>query len=221
MKFSSWLMAALISSQPALAQMVEVQDENPPVGKERATEYFKERKAAEPAPAPRAAANPGSTPRHLMIHAGTFVSDQGFKWGDGSESNIGRFNAGVTYRMGEWVNSMDWSIRIDFMSYKVTKDEAEEDARKLSLSAIITFPDANSRFPLYFGGGIGPGFFIKQLDNESPVTLDYSLLVGARFHDVIESTGFMIESGLKNHLHLFSDGQFNGVYVNVGCVFAF
>ncbi len=219
MKIRISLLAALICAQPALAQIVEVPDETPPaVGKERATEYFKERKAAD-AKAPRA--SQGATPRHLMIHAGTFVSDQGFKWGDGSETNIGRFNAGVTYRMGEWINSMDWSLRVDFMSYKVTKDFAEEDARKLSFSALITFPDSNSRFPLYFGGGIGPGFFIKQIDNESPMTFDYSILVGARFHDVIESTGFMIESGLKNHLHLFSDGQFNGVYVNVGCVFAF
>lgn len=229
MMFRTLTLAALFCSLPAWAQLVEVPEEKvpaestPATGKERATEYFQSRKnSGQQAPRSSAAsANHEATPRFLMIHAGTYVSDQGFKWGDGTDNNIGRFNAGVTYRFGEWVNSMDWMLRIDYSGYKVQKNGGEQDARKLGVSAILTFPDANSRFPLYFGGGLGPGFFIKQLDGESALTLDYSLIVGARFLDVIENTGFMIESGLKNHLHLLSDGQFNGVYVNVGCVFAF
>jgi hypothetical protein len=47
------------------------------------------------------------------------------------------------------------------------------------------------------------------------------LVAGARFLNVIDTMGFMIETGLKNHIHLLSDGQFNGVFVNVGTVFTF
>jgi hypothetical protein len=62
---------------------------------------------------------------------------------------------------------------------------------------------------------------IKQIADESILALDYSLVAGARFLNVIDTMGFMIETGLKNHIHLLSDGQFNGVFVNVGTVFTF
>ncbi len=214
--------AALFCAGPGVfAQIVEVPEERveaektPATGKERATEYFQSRKA----PAAKKSTNPDATPRFLMVHVGTFLSDQSFKWGDVDERNVGRFNAGVTYRMGEWVNSMDWALRMEYTTYKVPDGGGEEDAGKISFSGIITFPDANSRFPLYFGGGLGAGFFVQQLDNKSPISLDYSLLLGARFYDVFENTGLMAETGLKNHLMF--DGQFNGVFLNVGCVFAF
>lgn len=220
MKLRVFAIAALLCAMPAWAQMVEVPEERveaektPATGKERATEYFKERKST-----PAKSTSPDATPRFLMVHLGTFVSDQSFQWGDVDEKNVGRFNFGVTYRMGEWVNSMDWALRMEYTTYKVPDGFGEEDAGKISFSGIITFPDANSRFPLYFGGGLGAGFFVQQLDGKSPIALDYTLLLGARFFDVFDDTGLMIETGLKNHL-MFA-GQFNGVFINAGCVFAF
>ncbi|MGE4133011.1 MAG: hypothetical protein AB7F86_15325 [Bdellovibrionales bacterium] len=211
------LLALMFLTWSGWAQMVEVQDDDAPteeVGKEKAQDYFKARKTTK---ATSSSTEPGATPRFLMVHLGGYFSDQGYKWGDGDQSNLGRLNAGVTYRMGEWVNSMDFSMRIDYSGYSLE----EGDARKLSFGGIITFPDANANFPLYFGIGLGMGFFIKQVNEESALALDYSVLAGARFRDIIGKTGFMVESGLKNHLHLLSDGQFNGVYVNVGCVWAF
>ena len=86
---------------------------------------------------------------------------------------------------------------------------------------MLTFPDANSQFPLYFGLGVGPGFFIKQLESRSSLALDYQLIVGARFMNVFDQLGFMVESGLKNAALLGTPGQYNGVFVNVGTVFAF
>jgi hypothetical protein len=86
---------------------------------------------------------------------------------------------------------------------------------------MIFFPDANSRFPLYFGGGAGLGVFFKQLENESALSFDYQLVAGARFFDLIDNFGLMIETGMKNHILLFSDGQFNGVFLTVGGVFNF
>lgn len=132
-------------------------------------------------------------------------------------SDIGKLNAGVTYRVGEWVNSMDMNMRVEYTSY----DLGVGSARKLSFSGLITFPDANSRFPLYFGAGAGAGFFIKQVNKESALAFDYQLVAGARFMNVIENVGFSFETGLKNHIHMLSDGQFNGVFVNLGTVFAF
>lgn len=206
--------------------MVEVPEQNAQPPKEKAGEYFKARQE-EKKEAPRATSS-DAAPRYLALHIGTFFSDQGYAWGYEDQDDIGKLDFGVDYRMGEWVNSMDWHMRINYTSYSLKEGSTgiEGDARKLSLGAILTFPDVNSKFPLYFGAGLGAGFFIKQVEDdkdngESPLALDYSVLAGARFFNVVGSTGFMVETGLKNHLLLSSDGQFNGVYVNAGCVFAF
>lgn len=213
------LILALVGST-TWAQLVEVPEEKgPQAPKEKATEYFKTRKE-EQTPSNNKASAPSSeaAPRFLALHIGTFFSDQAYRWGEKNYDDVGGLNAGVDYRMGEWVNSMDWALRIDYTSYDITGEGA---ARKLSFGAILTFPDVNSQFPLYFGVGGGAGFFIKQLEDESPIALDYSLLLGARFFNLFQNTGLMIETGLKNHLLLSSDGQFNGVYVNVGTVHNF
>lgn len=217
----------LFASLPALAQMVEVQDapaqdapaaKSPATGKKKAGTYFQTRKNAKSNESSRApAADTGAAPHYLALHAGGFFSDQGYNWGHGKQEDIGKFNIGVTYRMGEWVNSMDFALRFEYTSYSLD----EGDARKISVVPVLMFPDASSKFPLYFGAGIGPGFFIKQLNKESAIAADYQLFAGARFLNVIDQVGFMVETGLKNHLQLFSDGQYNGVYVNVGAVFNF
>lgn len=214
MGLHSLLLVMFLAGSSAYAQMVEVPEEKP---KEKAAEYFKARQEEAPAKAAPVRSVDGA-PRFLALHVGTYLSDQAYAWGVENHDDVGRFNAGVDYRMGEWVNTMDWAMRIDYSSYSL---DGEGSARKLSIGAILTFPDVNSGFPLYFGVGAGAGFFIKQLDDESPLALDYSLLLGARFHNVIGSTGLMIETGLKNHLLAFSDGQFNGVYVNVGTIHSF
>lgn len=216
----SALLCLLLASNTALAQMVEVQDndEAPATGKGRATEYFQKRPANKPAgESSRGPAENGATPRYLAIHVGTFFMSDAYAWGNGNQDNKGKLNAGLTYRLGEWVNSMDFALRVDYTTY----DLNEGQARKLSINALFTFPDANSQFPLYFGVGVGPGFMMKQISDESIVVLDYSLVGGARFLNVIDKLGFMTEIGIKNHLHLLSNGQFNGVFFNVGTVFAF
>lgn len=213
------ILALFMVSMPAFAQMVEVQDNNetPTTGKEKAREYFTDRKANSPSPERRPTQESAGGPRYLALHIGSFFTSQAYKWGDGDQDDKAKLNAGVTYRLGEWVNSMDLAFRFDYTNFQFD----EGSARKLSAGVIITFPDASSRFPLYFGGGLGAGFLIKQINDESALALDYSLIAGARFLNVIESIGFMVETGLKNHLHLLSDGQFNGVFINVGTVFNF
>ena len=154
----SYLIALLMLSGTAFGQAVEVKDApaQPATGKEAAGEYFKARKVDDSAR--RVAGDGGATPRYLAVHVGSFFTSQAYKWGEGDQDDPGKLNFGVTYRMGEWVNSMDLAFRFDYTNYEFD----EGNARKLSFGGILTFPDSNSRFPLYFGGGLGAGFFIKK-----------------------------------------------------------
>jgi hypothetical protein len=159
-----------------------------------------------------------SADHYLALHGGWFVSNNSYKWGvPENQENIGRWNLGVTYRMGEWINSMDLLMRFDVSRFVL----AEGGVTKFSFLPLITFPDASSRFPLYFGAGAGIGFFGTQLAGESSLALDYQLLAGARFFNVWDLTGLFIEGGIKNHLHLLSDGQYNGTFITTGLLFTF
>lgn len=184
------------------------------VGDEAATDYFRQRKSNS-----RTVSSVSSTgDRYLALLFGTFTNDKVYDWGDESnEKDIGDLTFGVTYRIGEWTSSMDLLFRAEFMAYELKEGRPV----KLSIMPIIAFPDARSRFPLYFGAGIGPGVYLKQIDDESDLSLDYQLLMGARFFDVWDSIGLIFETGLKNHVHLLTDGQAKGTYFSVGTVFDF
>jgi len=204
-------------------------EETPPrVGRRAAAKYFEKRDPDSEEPQPKqeethssASGLNGPNDHYLAIHFGKMMSSVAYDWGnDAKQTNVGDWTAGVTYRMGEWKNSMDLNLRVDFISYKIDAN-GETKPLKMSLLPLITFPDATSRFPLYFGFGIGPGVFFRQADNEATLSLDYQLIAGARFFDVVDSTGFFIETGLKNHLQLWNSGQFNGTFLSAGAVFTF
>lgn len=197
----------LFASSGGLAQQ-------PEVGREAAARYF----GASAPSARNPAAQMGPEDHYLALHVGRFMGTEAWQWsGDGRTQDLGASSVGVTYRMYEWRNSMDLNIRIDFNEYRV----AGEKPLKMTLMPLITFPDASARFPLYFGMGAGLGVFFRQVKDESPLALDIQLIMGARFFDIFENTGFFIESGLKNHLHLTTDGQFNGTFLTGGAVFTF
>lgn len=159
-----------------------------------------------------------SDAHYLAVHGGVFVSDTAYKWSrPDQQDNIGTWNFGVTYRVGEWVNSMDLNLRVDLARIAPSAGPTT----KLSFLPVVTFPDAGSRFPLYFGIGAGLGIFTNQIDGESSLTLDYQLLAGARFFNLWGQTGLFVEGGLKNSLFLLSDGQFNATFVAGGLVFTF
>lgn len=222
---------------PLLIILMGFQDfsraEAPPrVGRGAAAKYFEKRApdAAEEPPIyieeaggsenlPQNSAGPSD--HYLALHFGKMMSSTAYEWGSGNkQTDVGNFTAGVTYRVGEWRNSMDLNIRIDFIEYEVAGD-GEPKPLKMSLLPLITFPDAASKFPLYFGFGVGPGVFFRQTDREASLSLDYQLIAGTRFFDVVENAGFFIETGLKNHLHLWNSGQFNGTFLAAGAVFTF
>jgi hypothetical protein len=177
------------------------------VGREAAGKFFK-----------RETASMSSDDHYLSIHFGKFMESSAWEWGQKErQDNVGNYQLGITYKVDKFTDTMDWNIRIEGTEY----DVAGEKPFKLSFVPIILFPEATSKFPLYFGAGAGLGVFFRQVKEESYLAFDYQLLMGARFFDVYENAGFFIESGIKNHLLLLTSGQFNSVFLSLGAVFSF
>ncbi|WP_253696895.1 hypothetical protein [Bdellovibrio bacteriovorus] len=206
----------LIMILPLLVSSVAMaQESQPVVGRDAAAKYFQKR---EPSQNYGGGYGGGPQDHYLALHVGRYMGSQSYDWGkNGQEDDVGKMNFGVTYRVGEWQNSMDLNLRLDYTEF----DVGGETPSKLSFLPLLTFPDASSRFPLYFGAGVGLGVFFKQASSKSALSLDYQLVAGARFFDIFENTGFFIEAGLKNHILLLSSGQFNGTFLAGGLVFTF
>jgi hypothetical protein len=192
--------------------------EAPRVGRKAAARYFEANPESNRDPAQSDYNNSSATGESLlMIHAGAFTESTSYKWqGDPKQTGIGKATYGVTYLYDHW-GKIDTNIRLDFIEFKLGEDRAT----KLSLMPLWTFPMAETRFPLYFGFGAGVGIFFTQIEGESNLSLDYQLLAGARFLDIIDNLGAFVEYGLKNHLHLLSDGQYNSTALSGGVVFTF
>lgn len=230
------LLMLMILSTSSLAQIEVYDDESgsrtaPKTGRDAAADYFIKRKQAQSKrpiegeesrrfvksePHVRRSVASGDD-RFLYLSAGVFFDNESYAWGDEDQEDVANLTAGVTYRIGEWVRSMDMSFRADLTSY----DLDEGDALKISMMPVITFPDARSGFPLYFGAGGGLGVFFRQIDDESNLSFDYTILAGVRIMEVIEGMGVLAEVGVKNHILLLSDGQFNGAYFSIGSAFEF
>lgn len=190
--------------------------ESPPmVGRKAASKYFRPRAEDQES---RSIANEPVGERYLALHIGSYLETEAFYWSGSQKLNdVGRLTMGVTYLLGEWISGVDLHFRADLNSYELN----EHKALKLTFMPVLIFPDAKSHFPLYFGAGVGPGIFFRQVGDESPIALDLQLFAGWRFLNLAENIGFFIETGLKNHVHLLSDGQLNGVYLALGSVFTF
>src|SRR6185312_1970003 len=186
--------------------------DQPHVGRKAAAKYFQgETNQTDPT----AASSSGSTSHMLMLGVGAFVSSHAYNW-DNGDSNAGRASYGITYLLDTWA-SMDVNLRLDFNEYQLQ----DTHPIKLSILPLLTFPMAESKFPVYFGVGAGPGVFFKQANGYSNLSIDYQLVAGVRFFDLYENLGAFAEFGLKNHILLTSGGQFNGTALTVGAVFTF
>jgi hypothetical protein len=191
-------------------------------GEGAARQYFLERKqrgtSMGGARAPSSVGGGGSGSRYMALQAGTFVNDKQYRWGNKDHaSDVGDLILSVSYRMGQWQNSMDLLLRTEFTTYDIDG----QSPKKLSILPVITFPDVESDFPLYFGAGAGAGIFFKQVNSESDLSLDYQLIVGGRFLNMWENGGLVVETGLKGSVFLASSGQFNGVFITAGAGFTF
>jgi hypothetical protein len=153
----------------------------------------------------------------MALGVSTYASSKAYKWGVNNEQDVAKTGLDMTYRLTQDYELFDEIIRVSYNTYR----PANQKAAKMSFLYGITFPDATSKFPLYFGIAAGPGIFFNQLDGESTVALDYQMFLGLRLFNLFESTGFFVEGGIKNHLHLTSDGQLNGTYISAGAIFTF
>ncbi len=216
--------SALFLALSLILGFQSTQAATPKVGKKAAARYFQGEAGASPEPQPQTNRAPSNieslTPEDHFLTFGfsNYLSSDSYRWGkNGSEDKVGKWGLDMMYRTTQFSNTIDGAIRVSYNEFEV--DQAR--ASKISFMYAITLPDAGSQFPLYFGAAAGPGVFLKQLPDESPLSLDYQLYLGLRLFNIMDKTGFYVEGGLKNHLQLTSDGQLNGTFVSAGAVFAF
>ncbi len=155
--------------------------------------------------------------RYLMLGFGTFLNDKEWSWGAAHQDNVGSMMFDVTYRINEFANSFDLWFRAQYLTYNLTGGSAGQ----LAMMPIIAFPNARSGFPMYFGGGLGPGIFLKQINSSGDLGLNYVVLAGARFPNLFGSGGLYMEVGYQGLVNLLSVGQQQGVYLSAGGVFLF
>lgn len=201
----------------SLSFIETVYAQQPRVGRKAAAQYFQKEVEPSKETYTEERAGSGGGDRLLMLHIGGYSQSTSYSWKDSEKrGGVGKATYGITYLYDQW-SGLDVNVRFDFNEYRLDS----ERATKLSLLPIWTFPNAETRFPLYFGAGAGLGIYFTQIPEESNISLDYQLLAGVRFMDLIENFGAFIEFGMKNHLHLLSDGQFNGTALSAGAVFSF
>lgn len=196
----------------------------PKVGRKAAERYFQKERAAERRGVSSennvsASSYSGKGTDHYMaLGFGTFSESTAYNWGQkGKEEKIGKWGADLTYRFSEQEYLFDQALKVSYYQYQPTL----EDLSKLSFLWAITLPEAGSQFPIYFGAAAGVGMFLKQISQESLISLDYQLFLGLRSFNIFGSMGLYVEGGMRNHLHVTSDGQFNGTFLSLGSVFVF
>lgn len=215
------LLYSILASSMLITAPLPAFAAGPIVGKKAASKYFGRSTANEIEEQNTDIKGEGHRERNnsemLMLSLGSYLNSTSYAWkGEDKRDNVGQLNYGVTYLFDSW-GKLDTNLRMDFSEYKIDGDRA----RKLSVLPVWTFPSVESRFPLYFGFGLGLGVFFSQLPDESNLSFDYQLIAGARFMDLFQNIGFFAELAQKNHLHLLSDGQFNGTALTAGAVFSF
>lgn len=201
----------------SVAQNSSGKEAAPKTGKQKAQEYFQADAEKSKQNGSSSEGPVGADDHYLALHVGQFMQSETWLWGQKEkQKDNGKGSFGVTYRFDEW-GQTDLNVRFELNEFSVV----DQKPLKFSILPIILFPEAGSKFPLYFGAGAGLGVFLKQVEGESNLSFDYQIFMGARFFNVYGSSGFFIETGLKNHLLLLSDGQFNGTYLSLGALFTF
>ena len=174
------------------------------VGREAAQKYFKSD-----------ANKSNDSSGVLMIHYGIFVNSDAYSWGNTSPvDGAGLTTFGVTGSLEEW-HGFDLNLRADLINYNL----GSQGAQQLVVLPVLTFPRAETKFPLYFGAGLGPGIFTQQISNKSVLAANYELLIGARFMHLYEGVGVFVEGAMKNNFFALSTGQFIGTALEFGFVF--
>ncbi len=190
----------------------------PNVGREAAREFMKKSNYPERVTASEASSGIGPSDHFVGLQVGRFLNSEAYEWAQKEKAeNVGKTNFALTYLVSQYYSGFDLSMRLEATNYQIR----EWDTQKLSFLAAMSFPEVQTQFPLYFGAALGPAVFSRQVPDESVLALDYQLYMGLRFFDVWDSVGLNFEGGIKNHVHLLTNGQLNGNFLALGTVFLF
>ncbi len=200
------LLFLILACLPTGAMAVET-------GKTAAMKYFtKKSKRQVVTRAPARASTSGALvgDQILAVAVGSLVNTQSYNWAE--ESTPG-WNVEAFYqRAGD--GYFGHGYHLDLQKFA----SGNEELTKLSFLFSLTFPRRLS-FPVYIGVAAGPGYFLKQKENESHFAFDYKGYVGLRLNQV--HSQYFVQSGVKNHVHVLSDGQFIGWFVSSGVAYTF
>lgn len=178
-------------------------------GKGAAMKYFSKKPSAQIRTSP-AQTKPTGDSGLMAFSVGTLVSSKSYQW---LGNDFQGWNVDIGYRPA----SKGYFGRSYHLEYQKFTDVVEE-LSKMSFLMSFSFPRRLS-FPVYVGIAAGPGFFFKQKDDESEFTFDYKAYLGVRLNQA--HSQYFIQSGVKNHVHMLSDGQFIGWFVSSGVAYKF
>ena len=181
-------------------------------GKAAAMKYFtKGQRSVSSVPAPSAgAAASGVSEQLLAISVGSLINTKSYHW---SEQELAGWNIEAFYQR----NTSGYFGQGYHLELQKFATDSEEFS-KISFLLSFSFPRRLS-FPVYLGVAAGPGFFLKQQEGESEFALDYKAWLGLRLNE--KHSQYFLHSGVKNHVHVLSDGQFVGWFVSSGVAYKF
>lgn len=176
-------------------------------GKEAAMKYFT--KSSKRQLASRSVVDPGNS-NLLAMAVGSLVDSKSYQWTD---NQLSGWNAEIFYHnASEGYFGKGYHLELQKFASE------DEEFSKVSFLLSFTFPRRLS-FPVYLGVAGGPGYFTKQLRGESAFSFDYKAYLGFRLNEI--HSQYFVQAGIKNHVHVLSDGQFNGWFVSSGVAYRF
>ncbi len=147
----------------------------------------------------------------LAVAVGSLINSKSYNWA--GEESIPGWNVEVFYQKAG-TGIFGQGFHLEMQKFATGDDELT----KVSMLFSLTFPRRLS-FPVYLGVAAGPGYFLKQKENESDFAFDYKAYLGLRLNQI--HSQYFVQSGVKNHVHVLSDGQFVGWFVSSGVAYTF
>ncbi len=182
------------------------------VGKDAAMKYFTGKPSRSPDTSSNISVSPPPSADYdslLSVALGGLIQTQSYGW---SEQSVEGWNVEAAYQ-----TQSDYFLTGYALDFQKFVNEGEE-LSKIAFLFSMSFPRRQT-FPVYIGVSAGPGFFFKQKKDESQFSFDYKAYMGMRLSQSYSL--FFLEGGVKNHLHILTDGQFIGWYMSSGVAYRF
>ena len=182
-------------------------------GKQAAMKYFTAKRRPADAPSTvssRAGSKKGGGDELLALSVGTLVNGEGYQW---AECDFSGWGVELFYQKPSTGTFLK-GYHLELQNFSV----GEQEFSKVSFLLSFSFPQSLS-FPVYIGVAAGPGMFLQQQEGESEFAFDYKGYFGLRFDEA--NSQYFLQTGVKNHIHMLSDGQFIGWFVSSGVAYKF